>query len=109
MMGVRVVYIVGNLTPKNQLSKLTLITPILSMDPLTGAAIAVGSIIATKVLEKTGEKVGEKVWQQTGKFIENMEKFYCHSATPHFLLSWWISCYASKFDICFDLFPVPLS
>jgi hypothetical protein len=53
--------------------------------------------------------VGEKVWQQTGKFIENMEKFYCHSATPHFLLSWWISCYASKFDICFDLFPVPLS
>jgi hypothetical protein len=31
------------------------------MDPLTGAAIAVGSIIATKALEKTGEKVGEKV------------------------------------------------
>ncbi|MCZ8040642.1 MAG: hypothetical protein O9276_21705 [Microcystis sp. LE17-20A] len=38
------------------------------MDPLTGAAIAVGSIIATKALEKTGEKVGEKVWQQTEKF-----------------------------------------
>jgi hypothetical protein len=36
MMGVRVVYIVGNLIPKNQLSKLTLITPILSMDHLTG-------------------------------------------------------------------------
>ncbi len=34
------------------------------MDPLTGAAIAVGSIIATKALEKTGEKVGEKVWQR---------------------------------------------
>ncbi len=31
------------------------------MDPLTGAAIAVGSIIATKALEKTGEKVVEKV------------------------------------------------
>lgn len=39
------------------------------MDPLTGAAIAVGSIIATKALEKTGEKVGEKVWQQTEKFL----------------------------------------
>jgi hypothetical protein len=38
------------------------------MDPLTGAAIAVGSIIATKALEKTGEKVAEKVWQQTEKF-----------------------------------------
>lgn len=30
------------------------------MDPLTGAAIAVGSIIATKALEKTGEKVAEE-------------------------------------------------
>jgi hypothetical protein len=58
------------------------------MDPLTGAAIAVGSIIATKALEKAGEKVGEKVgetvWEQTGKFTENMEKLYCHSAKPHF-------------------------
>ncbi len=39
------------------------------MDPLTAAAIAVGSIIATKALEKTGEKVAEKVWQQTEKFL----------------------------------------
>lgn len=29
------------------------------MEPLTIAAIAVGSVIATKALEKTGEKVGE--------------------------------------------------
>ncbi len=44
------------------------------MDPLTGAAIAVGSIIATKALEKTGEKVGEKVWQQTGKFLTSLKQ-----------------------------------
>lgn len=44
------------------------------MDPLRGAAIAVGSIIATKALEKTGEKVGEKVWQQTGKFLTSLKQ-----------------------------------
>ncbi|MFB2806231.1 MULTISPECIES: hypothetical protein [Microcystis] len=44
------------------------------MDPLTGAAIAVGSIIATKALEKTGEKVGEKVWQQTEKFLTSLKQ-----------------------------------
>lgn len=49
-------------------------TPILSMDPLTGAAIAVGSIIATKALEKTGEKVREKVWEQTGKFLQSLKQ-----------------------------------
>ncbi|WNF17051.1 MULTISPECIES: hypothetical protein [Microcystis] len=38
------------------------------MDPLTGAAIAVDSIIANKALEKTGEKVVEKVWEKTEKF-----------------------------------------
>jgi hypothetical protein len=46
----------------------------LSMEPLTGAAIAVGSIIATKALEKTGEKVGEKVWEQTGKFLTSLKQ-----------------------------------
>jgi hypothetical protein len=61
-------------TPKNPINKLTLITPILSMDPLTGAAIAVGSIIATKALEKTGEKVGEKVWEQTEKFLTSLKQ-----------------------------------
>ncbi|GCL60355.1 hypothetical protein NIES3807_35380 [Microcystis aeruginosa NIES-3807] len=44
------------------------------MDPLTGAAIAVGSIIATKALEKTGEKVGEKVWEQTEKFLTSLKQ-----------------------------------
>jgi hypothetical protein len=63
-------------TPKNPINKLTLITPILSMDPLTGAAIAVGSIIATKALEKTGEKVGEKVWQQTEKFLTSLKQVW---------------------------------
>jgi hypothetical protein len=37
------------------------------MEPLTTGAIAIGSIIATKALEKTGEKVGEALWDKTGK------------------------------------------
>ena len=44
------------------------------MDPLTGAAIAVSSIIATKALEKTGEKVAEKVWEQTEKFLTSLKQ-----------------------------------
>jgi hypothetical protein len=44
------------------------------MDPLTGAAIAVSLIIATKALEKTGEKVGETVWEQTGKFLTSLKQ-----------------------------------
>ncbi|MEY3556567.1 MAG: hypothetical protein RLZZ580_2624, partial [Cyanobacteriota bacterium] len=44
------------------------------MDPLTGASIAVGSIIATKALEKTGEKVAEKVWEQTEKFLTSLKQ-----------------------------------
>ncbi|CAO5010077.1 hypothetical protein [Microcystis aeruginosa] len=44
------------------------------MDPLTGASSAVGSIIVTKALEKTGEKVGEKVWEQTGKFLTSLKQ-----------------------------------
>ncbi|MEH2459838.1 hypothetical protein [Nostoc sp.] len=44
------------------------------MEPLTTAAIAIGSIIATKALEKTGEKVGEAVWDKTGKFLVTLKK-----------------------------------
>jgi hypothetical protein len=43
------------------------------MDPLTAAAIAVGSIIATKALEKTGEKVAEKVWGSSLLFMLNQQ------------------------------------
>ena len=42
------------------------------MEPLTTAAIAIGSVVATKALEKTGEKVGETLWQQTGNFLNSL-------------------------------------
>ncbi|MBD6620316.1 hypothetical protein FNW02_32170 [Komarekiella sp. 'clone 1'] len=49
------------------------------MEPLTTAAIAVGTIIATKALEKTGEKVGETLWDKTGKFIVTLKKQSPHT------------------------------
>jgi hypothetical protein len=42
------------------------------MEPLTTAAIAIGSVVATKALEKTGEKVAETLWQQTGNFLNSL-------------------------------------
>jgi hypothetical protein len=42
------------------------------MEPFTTAAIAIGSVVATKALEKTGEKVGETLWQQTGNFLNSL-------------------------------------
>ena len=44
------------------------------MEPFTTAAIAIGSVVATKALEKTGEKVGETLWQQTGDFLNSLKK-----------------------------------
>jgi MinD-like ATPase involved in chromosome partitioning or flagellar assembly len=49
------------------------------MEPLTTAAIAVGSVIATKALEKTGEKVGEALWDKTGQFLVMLKKQYPHT------------------------------
>ena len=49
------------------------------MEPLTTAAIAIGSIIATKALEKTGEKVGETLWDKTGKFLVTLKKHSSHT------------------------------
>ncbi|WP_193199718.1 hypothetical protein [Nostoc sp. MG11] len=49
------------------------------MEPLTTAAIAVGTIIATKALEKTGEKVGEALWDKTGKFLVTLKKQSPHT------------------------------
>ncbi len=51
------------------------------MEPLTTAAIAIGSIIATKALEKTGEKVSEALWDKTGKFIVTLKKQSPHTVT----------------------------
>jgi len=42
------------------------------MEPLTTAAIAIGSVVATKALEKTGEKVGETLWQQADNFLNSL-------------------------------------
>jgi hypothetical protein len=42
------------------------------MEPFTTAAIAIGSVVATKALEKTGEKVAETLWQQTGNFLNSL-------------------------------------
>ncbi len=44
------------------------------MEPLTTAAIAIGSVVATKALEKTGEKIGEALWDKTGKFLVTLKK-----------------------------------
>jgi hypothetical protein len=44
------------------------------MEPFTTAAIAIGSVVATKALEKTGEKVAETLWQQIGNFLNSLRK-----------------------------------
>ena len=50
------------------------------MEPLT-AAIAIGTVVATKALEKTGEKVGEALWDKTGKFLVTLKKQSPHTVT----------------------------
>ncbi len=49
------------------------------MEPLTAGAIAVGTVIATKALEKTGEKVGEALWDKTGQFLVTLNKHSPHT------------------------------
>ncbi len=44
------------------------------MEPLTASAIAIGTVIATKALEKTGEKVGEALWEKTDKFLIKLKQ-----------------------------------
>ncbi len=44
------------------------------MEPLTTAAIAIGSVVATKALEKTGEKVCDVLWDKTGQFLVKLRK-----------------------------------
>ena len=51
------------------------------MEPLTTAAIAIGTVVATKALEKTGEKVGEALWDKTGKFLVTLKKQSPHTVT----------------------------
>ena len=49
------------------------------MEPLTTAAIAIGSIIATKALEKTTEKVTGTLLDKTGKFLVTLKKHSPHT------------------------------
>lgn len=49
------------------------------MEPLTAGAIAIGTVIATKALEKTGEKIGETLWDKTGKFLVTLKKHSPHT------------------------------
>ena len=51
------------------------------MEPLSTAAIAIGSVVATKALEKTGEKVGEALWNKTGKFLVTLKKHAPYTVT----------------------------
>ncbi|NJL64635.1 MAG: hypothetical protein HC903_25990 [Methylacidiphilales bacterium] len=51
------------------------------MEPLSTAAIAIGTVIATKALEKTGEKVGEALWDKTGKFLVTLKKHAPYTVT----------------------------
>ncbi|MBD2496517.1 hypothetical protein [Nostoc sp. FACHB-280] len=44
------------------------------MEPLTTAAIALGSVVATKALERTGEMVGETLWNKTGELLVKLKK-----------------------------------
>lgn len=44
------------------------------MEPLTAGAIAVGTIVATKVLEKTTEKGTEILLDKAGKFLVTLKK-----------------------------------
>jgi len=51
------------------------------MEPLTTAAIAIGTVIATKALEKTTEKVTETLLDKTGKFLVTLNKQSPHTVT----------------------------
>jgi ubiquinone biosynthesis protein COQ9 len=51
------------------------------MEPLTTAAIAIGSVVATKALEKTGEKIGETLYDTTGQFLKALKQESPQTAT----------------------------
>ena len=51
------------------------------MEALSTAAIAIGSVVATKALEKTGEKVGEVLWDKTCKFLVTLQRHAPYTIT----------------------------
>lgn len=44
------------------------------MEPFATAAIAIGSLVATKILEKAGEKVGETLCDKTSSFFATLNQ-----------------------------------
>lgn len=44
------------------------------MEPLLAAALALGTVIGTKALEKTGEKIGEACVEKTKQFLTNLKQ-----------------------------------
>ena len=49
------------------------------MEPLTAGAIAIGTVIATKALEKTTEKGTEILLEKAGKFLVTLKKHSPHT------------------------------
>ncbi len=43
------------------------------MEPLTATALAVGTVLATKAVEKIGENVGDAVSEKTRKFLSSLK------------------------------------
>lgn len=44
------------------------------LEPITAGAIAIGTVLATKALEKTGEKIGETAWDKTCEFLNVLKQ-----------------------------------
>lgn len=44
------------------------------MEPLLAATVALGTVVGTKVLEKTGEGIGEAFVKKTKEFLTNLNK-----------------------------------
>ncbi|WP_413175469.1 hypothetical protein [Anabaena azotica] len=44
------------------------------MEPLTTGAVAIGTVLATKALEKIGENIGDSLSNKTKQFLEALKK-----------------------------------
>jgi hypothetical protein len=44
------------------------------MEPFLAAALALGTVVGTKALEKTGEKIGEACVEKTKQFLTNLNE-----------------------------------
>lgn len=40
------------------------------MEPLTTAVVALGTLVGTKIVEKTGENIGQALWDKGAKLLE---------------------------------------